>query len=187
MVARISTPSSINRALNYNENKVKNGQAILLQSEGFLKDTEQLNFYDTLKRFTDLIELNGRAKTNSLHISLNFSNSDKLDTEKLVEIAGEYISKIGFGQQPYLLYQHMDAAHPHLHIVTTTIREDGSRIDTYNIGRNQSEKARKSIEQSFGLVRAEDSKQRQAWELKQVSVPRVEYGRKKQKELLQTC
>jgi hypothetical protein len=177
MVARISTPSSINRALNYNENKVKNGQAILLHSEGFLKDTGQLNFYDKLKRFTDLIELNGRAKTNSLHISLNFSNSDKIDTEKLVEIAGEYMSKIGFGQQPYLLYQHMDAGHPHLHIVTTTIREDGSRIDTFNIGRNQSEKARKAIEQSFGLVRAEDSKRRQASELKPVSVPRVEYGR----------
>ena len=134
MVARISTPTSINRALNYNENKVKNGQAILLHSEGFLKDTEQLNFYDKLKRFTDLIELNTRAKTNSLHISLNFGNSDTLDAEKLVEIAGEYMFKIGFGQQPYLVYQHMDAGHPHLHIVTTSIREDGSRIDTYNIG-----------------------------------------------------
>ena len=35
MVARINTPSSINRALNYNEQKVQNGQAKLLVAEGF--------------------------------------------------------------------------------------------------------------------------------------------------------
>ncbi|HEX8358463.1 MAG TPA: relaxase/mobilization nuclease domain-containing protein [Segetibacter sp.] len=184
MVARINTPATISRALNYNENKVKNGQAELLHAEGFLKDTEQLNFHDKLERFMGLIELNGRAKTNSLHISLNFDNGDKIDTKNLVEIAEVYMRKIGFVQQPYLVYQHLDAGHPHLHIVTSSIREDGSRIDTFNIGRNQSEKARKEIEKSFGLIRAEDSKQRQVSELQPVSVPRVQYGRTETKRAI---
>jgi hypothetical protein len=67
------------------------------------------------------------------------------------------MNKIGFGKQPYLVYQHHDAGHPHIHIVTVKVRADGSRIDTQNIGRNQSEKARKEIEQAFGLARAEDT------------------------------
>jgi hypothetical protein len=65
------------------------------------------------------------------------------------------MEKIGFGEQPFLVYKHEDAGHPHIHIVSTTIKNDGSRINTHNIGRNQSEKARKEIEQAYGLVRAE--------------------------------
>ena len=57
------------------------------------------------------------------------------------------MEKIGFGEQPYLTYQHFDAGHPHIHIVSVKVRADGSRIDTQNIGRNQSEKARKEIEE----------------------------------------
>jgi hypothetical protein len=52
------------------------------------------------------------------------------------------------------------------------------------MGRNQSEKARKEIEQAFGLVRAEDSKQKQCYELKPVSIPRVEYGRTETKRAI---
>jgi hypothetical protein len=89
MVARITTPHSIQRALNYNEQKIKKGQAELLHAANYLKDAEQLNFYDRLKRFTDLIHLNERAKTNTLHISLNFHNSDMLSKEKITEIAVE--------------------------------------------------------------------------------------------------
>lgn len=154
MVARITTPHSICRALNYNEQKVKHGQAELLNAANYLKDTEQLNFYDKLKRFADLISLNERAKTNALHISLNFDNDDKLSKEKLIEIAGEYMEGIGFANQPYLVYQHQDAGHPHIHIVTTSIQENGTRIDTFNIGRNQSEKTRKELEQKYRLVQA---------------------------------
>ena len=54
--------------------------------------------------------------------------ADKLSKEKLKEIANEYMQKIGFGEQPYLLYQHHDAGHPHIHIVTTNIKADGKRI-----------------------------------------------------------
>ena len=68
------------------------------------------------------------------------------------------MERIGFGNQPYLVYQHHDAGHPHIHIVSIKVREDGSRVDTQNIGRNQSEKARKEIEKEFGLLKAEDSK-----------------------------
>jgi len=154
MVARITTPYSIQRALNYNEQKIKKGKAELLNAANFLKDAEQLNFYDKLKRFTDLISLNERAKTNTLHISLNFHNSDMLSKEKITEIADEYMYRIGFGEQPYLVYQHHDSGHPHIHIVTTNIQANGRRIDTFNIGRNQSEKARQELEQKFQLVQA---------------------------------
>lgn len=176
MVARIKTPNSIVRALNYNEQKVKQGHAILLQASNYLKDADKLSFNDKLKRFQDLIALNERAKTNSLHISLNFDNADKLSAEHFKEIADEYMQRIGFGSQPYLVYQHNDAEHPHIHIVTTSIQENGKRIDTFNIGRNYSEKARKEIEQLYGLVKAE-SRHRHAHDLNPVNAQKIQYGK----------
>ncbi|MCE7070578.1 hypothetical protein LZG74_09710 [Dyadobacter sp. CY327] len=64
------------------------------------------------------------------------------------------MGKIGFGDQPFLVDQHYDAGHPQIHIVSVKVGHDGSRIETQNIGRNQSERARKEIEQEFHLVKA---------------------------------
>jgi type IV secretory pathway VirD2 relaxase len=136
MVARITTPQSVRRALNYNEQKVQAEKAECLYAGNFLGEANELNFYQKLERFEHQNALNERAKTNTLHISLNFDAGDKLGKEKLVEIANNYMDKIGFGEQPYLVYQHHDAGHLHLHIVTSSIQNDGRRINTFNIGKN---------------------------------------------------
>ncbi|WP_264829981.1 relaxase/mobilization nuclease domain-containing protein, partial [Klebsiella aerogenes] len=65
----------------------------------------------------------------------------------------------------------------HIHIVSTTIKSDGSRINTHNIGRNQSEKARKEIEQTYGLVKAERQQQLRSPGIKPVDVQKVVYGK----------
>src|SRR6202035_352455 len=134
MVAKITSPHSIKRALNYNEKKVQKGQAVCICAGNFLKDLEKLNFYNKLQRFENLISLNKRTqKSNTLHISLNFDPSEKLDRKTLIAIGGQYMDKIGFGKQPYLVYEHNDSGHPHMHIVTTNIQMSGKRIDTFNI------------------------------------------------------
>jgi hypothetical protein len=154
MVARIKSGTDVKGALNYNEHKVAKGEAELIQASMFLKDPDKLTFYDKLTRFVDLNEKNRRAKTNTLHITLNFSTSERIPRDKLNAIVSTYMERIGFGDQPYLAYEHMDAAHQHVHIVTTIIKEDGKRIPINYIGKHQSEKARKAIEREFYLVPA---------------------------------
>ena len=68
------------------------------------------------------------------------------------------MDKISFGEQPFLVYNHTDAGHPHIHIATINIKPDGNRIDIHNIGRNQSEQARKEIEIEFNLIKASKRK-----------------------------
>ena len=70
----------------------------------------------------------------------------------MVDIASFYMEKIGFGQQPYLVYQHLDAGHPHIHIVGTNIQKDGKRISLHNIGRNQSTTARRELEKRMEII-----------------------------------
>jgi hypothetical protein len=71
----------------------------------FLREANDMNFYQKLERFEKLIGLNERVKTNSLHISLNFDASDQLDKDKLIAIATHYMERLGFANQPYLSNQ----------------------------------------------------------------------------------
>jgi len=73
-------------------------------------------------------------------------------------IAVDYMKRMGFADQPFLVYQHKDANHPHIHIVTTNIKADGSFINLNYIGKRLSEPARKAIEIDFGLIQAEKRK-----------------------------
>ena len=153
MVAVIKTGHSVQRILNYNENKVKEGKAQCIGQGNYPMEPHQMNFTMKYNRLTRQAELNPNVTRNSVHISLNFDTTEKdLEKEKLMKIASEYMERIGFGKQPYLVYQHHDAGHPHIHIVSVKIQADGRRIDMQNIGKNQSEIARKLIEKKYGLV-----------------------------------
>jgi hypothetical protein len=175
MVCKVRCGKSIRGALNYNENKVREGKAECIGAVNFVGEAHHMTFHEKLARFQNLIEGNTRAKTNTLHISLNFDVGETLSRNKLNQIATTYMDKIGFGGQPYLVYQHHDAAHPHLHIVTTNIQEDGRRIGTHNLGKNQSEMARKEIEVQFGLIKAQSKPKRDLDFLQKVD--KAVYGR----------
>ena len=181
MVAKITIPKSIEAALNYNEKKVQKAAAECLHAANYLSEAKNMNFYQKLNGFEMLNNLNSRATTKTIHISLNFDPSEKLSNDKLIEVANVYMEKIGFGQQPFLVYKHEDAGHPHIHIVSTTIKEDGSRVNTHNIGRNQSEKARKEIEQQYGLIKAERQQQLMKPGIKLVDAQKAVYGKSETK------
>lgn len=174
MVVKITSPLSLSSALNYNEKKVQKGQAECIHAGNYILNPEQMKFHHKLERLQNLISLNERTKkTNTLHISLNFDPCEKYSKEVLTSTVQTYMEKIGFGKQPYLVYQHNDAGHPHVYIVTTTIQSDGKRIDTYNIGRKQSEKARKEIEQDYRLVKAQGKKSQVVSEITPANVQKA--------------
>lgn len=179
MVAKVISGKTIRGALSYNENKVKAGVASCIMANQFGCDPKELNFHSKLNRFEKLTTRNQKTKTNTVHISLNFDVTENLSQEKLCQITSVYMDKIGFGDQPYLVYQHHDAAHPHIHILTTNIKENSKRIDIHNIGRNQSEKARKEIEKGFDLVQAESKKKKEL--VNPIDVKRAIYGKSETK------
>ncbi|MBL0744854.1 relaxase/mobilization nuclease domain-containing protein [Chryseolinea lacunae] len=176
MVAKIISGKNMRGALNYNEQKVQEGKAECIQANLFKGEASELGFNDKLDRFQDLHQHNTRTKTNTLHISLNFDPGEKLDVDTLNGIARAYMDRIGFGNQPYLVYQHHDAAHPHVHILTTLIQENGKRIPIHYLGKNQSETARKAIEKEFQLVEA-SGKTKRSLDVRPVDIEKVIYGK----------
>ncbi|MFD0763237.1 relaxase/mobilization nuclease domain-containing protein [Mucilaginibacter lutimaris] len=184
MVAVIHQSKHLRIALNYNEHKVKNGLAVCLEAGFYPVGPEHLNFHQKLRRLEMLAELNQRTKHNCLHVSLNFDPSEKLSDDRLREIASVYLEKIGFGGQPYLLYKHEDAGHPHVHLVTTNIQSDGKAIRMNYLGRDKSKTASVAIEKMFGLVAADKKQNRQVFQVKPVDAARVIYGKSETKQAI---
>lgn len=180
----IHQSTSLRNILNYNEQKVKAGLAVCLEAGFYPVDAADLNFHQKLRRLEMLTELNQRTKYNSVHISLNFDPSEKLPDDLLKEISEVYLDKLGFAGQPYLLYRHEDAGHPHLHIVTTNIQPDGKAIHLHNLGKRKSEPTRKEIEIKYGLIKAEESKLQRSYKLKPVNAARVLYGKSETKRAI---
>jgi hypothetical protein len=184
MVAVINTGSSVRNIFNYNENKVQAQKAELIGEGNYPVNASELSRDFRLKLLLKQLELNANVKRGSVHISLNFDTSESnLPKEKLMEIADAYMEKIGFGSQPYLVYQHHDSGHPHIHIVSVKVKPDGKRIDMNNIGRNQSETARKYIEKAFGLVVAESCKKEKI-NIKAVKSIVAQYGESETKKAI---
>ncbi|MGN7986033.1 relaxase/mobilization nuclease domain-containing protein [Pedobacter sp. 22226] len=183
MVVKIRTGKKIAGVVYYNEDKVAEGKAILLAANCFATDPQELTIGMKINRFQKLTRLNERTKTNAVHISLNFHRKDELNPEDMVQIAHRYMEGIGFDQQPYLIYAHKDAHHPHLHIATTNIQSDGSRISLHDIGKKISEPVRRSIEQEFGLTIAEGQKASNKIE-KIPALKQLKYGEKAVKKAL---
>src|SRR6185437_8459875 len=128
MLTRTESAISIRSLLEYNEHKVTRKDAVLLDAHNFLQEKDQLTLEEKRIRFQELAFRNERSEKKFIHLSVNFSDKDKLTDRQMTHIGAEFMDGIGFRDQPWLLYRHLDAGHPHFHIVTTNIRPDGSRI-----------------------------------------------------------
>ncbi|MFV8326209.1 relaxase/mobilization nuclease domain-containing protein [Flavobacterium sp. ZS1P14] len=184
MVTILNRGYSIRSILYYNENKVKAGVAVCIGAGNYSIDVDKMSAVIKLTRFIKRIELNDRAKCNSVHISLNFAPLENHSKEKLMAIANTYMEKIGFGKQPYLVYQHHDAGHQHVHLVSINIERDGKQIFMHDLVIKKSEPARKEIEELFGLVKAEGQKKVAEFHLQPVAISKVHYGRMESKKAI---
>jgi len=128
MYAKIKGARSIRTPLVYNEQKVEARQADLLDARNFWQEKDELTLRDKQQRFNRLTALNERSEKKILHASVNFHPDDSLSDKQMTRIAKDFMKAIEFGDQPWLVYRHKDAGHPHMHIVSTNIRPDGSRI-----------------------------------------------------------
>lgn len=78
MVAVIKTGTSIHRALNYNEQKVKESVAECIAAVNYPKYVSHLSFSNKLNRLLNQAALNENVTRNSVHISFNFHLKENL-------------------------------------------------------------------------------------------------------------
>lgn len=160
MVAKISSGSSVYGVLSYNQEKVDDDHAKVLFTNRMIEPKD--GNYDIgicMRSFEPYLLANIKTEKPVLHISINPDPKDKLSVEELSDIAQEYMQKMGYGDQPFIVYKHEDIERQHIHIVSLRLDENGKKLD-HNFERKKSMAICRDLEQKYGLVPA-DKKQRQ--------------------------
>ncbi len=126
MMAKIVQGNSFASAVNYVLNRE---EASIIATKG-VRNIDKESIIRSFETQARLIQI---AKPVA-HISLDFSAQDraKMTNQKMIEIAQEYMAKMGYGNTQVLMVRHTDRDHPHVHLIMNRIDFDGKRISDQN-------------------------------------------------------
>lgn len=135
MIATI-LPSSANfHAVEYNERKVRQGKAELIEMAnfGYLEGTDAINAASLRDYLVNYSAKNENIKKTQFHVAISCKGAS-YTPEQLVDIAHKWLKEMGYGEdgQPLLIYAHHDTKNTHIHIVTSRVAPDGHKINDHN-------------------------------------------------------
>ncbi|MFR3216421.1 MAG: conjugal transfer protein MobB [Dysgonomonas mossii] len=175
MVAKINRGNSLYGALVYNQQKVTDETARIISGNRMITDVSENPdkiIAQIMFSFESYLLANKNTEKPILHISLNPAPEDYLSDNQFAELAKDYMDRMGYGDQPYIVYVHDDTGRRHIHIVTTCVDENGNKIsDTYEW--NRSMKVCRDLEQKYNLKDITDKKN----ELLEPYLKKVDYGK----------
>lgn len=151
MVAKVTSNNSLFGTLLYNKNKLEKEDAKLLMTKNMFESADgKFSMKLAMKSFEPYLITNKRTENVVFHASLNPNPKDNLSDEQLSGIAEKYLEKLGYSNQPYLIFKHTDIDRTHLHLVTIRVDETGKKIDSsFEIKRSM--KICKELEQEYNL------------------------------------
>lgn len=153
MVANIRSGSSPGGALRYNKEKVDKDEAEVLFWQKMLEPYDKCGRLDIdacMESFIPYLEANRRTTNTVFHASLNPSPEDRLTDEQLRKIACEYMERMGYGEQPYIVFKHKDISREHLHIVSLRVDEQGRKLP-HDFEARRSMEILRDLERKYGL------------------------------------
>ncbi|WP_353158821.1 conjugal transfer protein MobB [Myroides odoratus] len=162
MIAKIGKGSNMYGAILYNQQKVdrENGAVLLLNKIPDTVDGKYSVAYFN-KCFEPYLSANIKTEKTVRHISLNPDPADKVNDEQFTEMAQEYMERMGYSNQPYIVFKHTDIDRMHIHIVSTCVGIDGKKIpDDYDHPRSMA--ICRDLEQKYNLQKATEQEQKQA-------------------------
>jgi len=165
MIAKISSAKNLSKGLNYNLTKVKKGDAYILYGSNLPFNSDKaanLCKDDILHEFSKHLKiLNkcGRTKKPIVHISLNPSPDDDVSDTTYSYIAEDYLQNMGFVDVPFVVFKHEDIDRHHIHILTTNVRADGTKIND-SFSHRKSVKICEKLEKEYGLTPAKHSERK---------------------------
>lgn len=158
MIAKIGHGTKIFGALLYNHSKVLNGQGAILKMHNMLQTTSgEYTTAQLLASFLPFLALNKKTEKTALHISLNPDPNDKVSDEEFKRIADEYMIKMGYGEQPYVIFKHNDIDRTHIHIVSTVVDKNGNKISD-SFEKRKSMEICRELEKIYNLTVADEKK-----------------------------
>ena len=156
MVAKIGVSNKLYGVLAYNFEKVKEKEGkVLAVSRLSVNENGTTTLHQALADFEMNLPQDIRTKKPIIHISLNPHPDDKLSDEQLEDISREYLEKLGYGNQPYIIFKHTDLAREHIHIVSLRVDAEGKKLnDAFE--HRRSKEITNELERKYHLIVAND-------------------------------
>jgi len=136
-----SGPNSHFPAVGYNTGKMDRNKGELMKVGNFgpLQGLGQLRPQD-YKNYLRMVSATNKAVTKpQLHVAISTEGRSH-SKQELTDIATQWLERMGYGQQPYLLIFHKDTDNNHVHIVSTRVDKQGKKIrDSYEQIRGQAQ------------------------------------------------
>lgn len=161
MIAKIGRSSNLYGALAYNNMKVeKENGKILLTNKIIETPDGQYSVGQLAASFDPYLIANRNTEKHTLHISLNPDPKDEVSDDKFREISEEYMTAMGYRDQPFVVFKHTDISREHIHIVSVCVNEEGRKISD-KFEKRRSMNVCRDLETKHGLIPATNKYQRQ--------------------------
>jgi hypothetical protein len=159
MIAKIGRGSNLYGALAYNQLKVEKENGQVLYTNKIIETPEgSYAVSQLLRSFEPYLMANRKTEKPILHISLNPDPKDKVSDEQFEELAQKYMQKMGYAEQPFVVFKHTDIERTHIHIVSVCVDEEGRKIsDTFE--KRRSMDVCRALEKEYSLRSATEKKQ----------------------------
>lgn len=119
MIAKIGRSCNLFGTLSYNNKKMEQDKAVILMTHKIIETVVgKYSVSQLAKSFEPYLIANRNTEKHTLHISLNPSPQDQVSDESYREIARQYMNEMGYGDQPFIVFKHMDIDRSHIHIVS---------------------------------------------------------------------
>lgn len=170
MVAKINIGSNLYGALAYNQEKVDEGLGKVLGSRLVFEPADgAFSVSECMNDFMRFVPAHFRTEKPVFHVSINPHPDDRLSDDQLADIGHEYMQRLGYGNQPYLIFKHEDIGREHIHIVSLRVDSNGKKINDYR-EHERSKQITEQLERKYHLHPAEGQKHSEQWELTPVDV-----------------
>lgn len=127
-VIRILKACSSFDGVGYNQNRINKGQGMLMSTHNFGPgECFFLSYTDYAVYLKDWSSKNTHIKNPQLHLTISVKGKS-LTADDLNRVGEEWMNRMGYGDNPYLIYFHNNTANNHIHIVTTRVEKDGRKI-----------------------------------------------------------
>lgn len=165
MIGKISNGGSFSGCLDYITRKKQDGEPLenrvwrVLGSDGVRLRIGENGWRRTASSDMERPTLmRSKIKEPCGHISLGFSPEDRgrMTDDFMLQVAEEYMEKMGIANTPYIIVRHTDKEHPHCHIMFSRVDNNGKIIKSAsNFYRNKA--VCDELTQKYGLTMGADS------------------------------
>lgn len=182
MIAKTTIGRSFKGCCAYNLAKVEQGQGQILMSQG-VRDYDQRAM---VADFTRQAKMNPELTRSVWHTALSFAPTDharlQANPQLMQQVATDYLKGMGLDQSQYVVVEHVDTDHRHLHIIANRVRSDGKTVsDGLNYKRQQD--LMRQIEKRHSLSVAQEQTKRKDL----TNVPERDRSRLQMRDQVREC